>query len=109
MNKKERVTAAIEGRVPDYVPCGFSLHFPKERAMGEEAVAAHLEFFEKTDTDIFKIMKYTPAEVEQMVQHALDEAGGSRFILSPTCVLLASTPCENLKAVSDYLKSKESA
>ena len=45
MNKKERVTAAIEGRVPDYVPCGFSLHFPKERAMGEEAVAAHLEFF----------------------------------------------------------------
>ncbi|MFR9216189.1 MAG: uroporphyrinogen decarboxylase family protein [Ruthenibacterium sp.] len=59
--------------------------------------------------DIFKIMKYTPAEVKQMVQHALDEAGGSRFILSPTCVLLASTPCENLKAISDYLKSKESA
>lgn len=56
MNKKERVKAAIEGKMPDYVPCGFSLHFPKERAMGEEAVAAHLEFFEKTDTDIFKIM-----------------------------------------------------
>lgn len=57
--------------------------------------------------DIFKIMDYTPGEVEQMVQRALDEAGGSRFMLSPTCVLLSSTPHRNLKAISDYLKAKE--
>lgn len=56
MNKKERVLAVIQGREPDYVPCGFSLHFPKEKAFGEKAVQSHLEFFEKTDTDILKIM-----------------------------------------------------
>lgn len=56
MNKKERVLAAIQGREPDCVPCGFSLHFPKEQAYGDAAVASHLEFFEKTDTDILKIM-----------------------------------------------------
>lgn len=56
MNKKERVLAAIQGREPDYVPCGFSLHFPEEKAKGEAAVQSHLEFFEKTDTDILKIM-----------------------------------------------------
>lgn len=56
VNKKEQVTAVTEERVPGYVPCGFSLHFPKERIMGEKAVAAHPGFFEKTNTDIFKIV-----------------------------------------------------
>lgn len=56
MNKKERVLAAIQGRETDYVPCGFSLHFPEERAKGEAAVQSHLDFYEKTDTDILKIM-----------------------------------------------------
>ncbi len=56
MNKKERVLAAIQGREPDHVPCGFSLHFPEGKAKGEAAVQSHLEFFEKTDTDILKIM-----------------------------------------------------
>lgn len=55
--------------------------------------------------DIFKIMEYTPEEVDQMVQRALDEAGDTHFMLAPTCVLLASTPYENLKEISDYTKS----
>lgn len=58
--------------------------------------------------DIFKIMNYTPQEVEQMVQRALDEAGDTRFILAPTCVLLASTPHENLKTISNYLTARDS-
>lgn len=56
MNKRERVIAAIEGREVDYVPTGFSLHFPRERAFHQEGVQSHLEFFKKTDTDILKIM-----------------------------------------------------
>lgn len=56
MTKKERVLAAIRGEQVDHVPTGFSLHFPKEDAVGERAVQAHLEFFEKTDTDIIKMM-----------------------------------------------------
>lgn len=56
MTKRERVTAAIHGREVDYVPAGFSLHFPAGEEKGEKAVNAHLKFFRETDTDIIKIM-----------------------------------------------------
>ena len=56
MTKRERVLAALAGRRPDHVPCGFSLHFPPEEKAGEAAVAAHLKFFRETDTDIYKVM-----------------------------------------------------
>ncbi len=56
MTKKERVIAAIEGREPDKIPSGFSLHFPKEVAFGDAAVDTHIRFFEESDTDILKIM-----------------------------------------------------
>lgn len=56
MNKKERVLTALKGGIPDHVPVCFSLHFPKERAFGKKGVESHLEFFQKTDTDILKIM-----------------------------------------------------
>lgn len=56
MNKKERVTASIRGLEPDHVPTCFTLHFEPEKSFGEEGVASHLDFFEKTDTDVFKIM-----------------------------------------------------
>ena len=56
MNKKERVIAAIRKDTVDYVPCGFSLHFPSDSAYGDAGVKAHLDFFKQTDTDIVKIM-----------------------------------------------------
>lgn len=56
MTKKQRVLAAITGGEVDRVPAGFSLHFPKERAHGDAAVQAHLDFFRETDCDISKIM-----------------------------------------------------
>ena len=56
MNKRERVAAAIRGEEVDYVPTGFSMHFPDSCKEGEAAVAAHLKFFQETDTDIIKIM-----------------------------------------------------
>lgn len=56
MTKHERVVAAIRQQPVDYIPSGFSLHFPKEKAFGNAAVASHLEFFKETDTDICKIM-----------------------------------------------------
>ena len=34
MTKRERVLAALAGRRPDHVPCGFSLHFPRRRRPG---------------------------------------------------------------------------
>lgn len=56
MTKKERVQTALRGETPDYVPAGFSLHFPADKNAGEAGVQAHLEFFEQTDTDLVKIM-----------------------------------------------------
>lgn len=56
MNKKERVLAAIRGDLPDHVPTGFSLHFPRAEKTVEEDAAFHLKFFRETDTDIIKIM-----------------------------------------------------
>lgn len=56
MTKRDRVLAAIQGKQVDYVPTGFSLHFPVEEASGEKGVKAHLDFFKQTDTDIIKVM-----------------------------------------------------
>lgn len=56
MNKKERVLTAINGGAPDHVPTCFSLHFPRDKAFGAEGVKSHLQFFEKTNTDVLKIM-----------------------------------------------------
>ena len=78
MNKKERVIAAIRHESVDYVPCGFSLHFPHDKAYGEAGVKSHLDFFKETDTDIIKIMNEnlvpyvgeltSPAEYERLVR-----------------------------------------
>ena len=56
MTKRERVCAAIEGRKPDHVPAGFSLHFPKGEEHGQAGVESHLRFFRETGLDISKIM-----------------------------------------------------
>ena len=56
MNKKERVMATFAGLEPDRTPTGFWMHFPKEYYYGDAAVKKHLEYFEKTQTDICKVM-----------------------------------------------------
>ena len=56
MKKRERVIAAIQGNEVDYVPTGFSLHFPAGEVHGERGISTHLKFFTETDADIIKIM-----------------------------------------------------
>lgn len=56
MTKRERIITLLQGKIPDCVPTGFSLHFPKEENSGPEGVKAHLKFFQETDTDLVKIM-----------------------------------------------------
>lgn len=73
MTKKERVIAAIEGKEPDKIPSGFSLHFPKEVAYGDVAVDTHIRFFEESDTDILKIMN------ENLVPYMGEIVHGSDF------------------------------
>lgn len=56
MNRRERVLAAISGQKVDHVPSLFSLHFPKDQAVGEAAVEAHVRFYNETGVDVLKIM-----------------------------------------------------
>lgn len=63
MNARERVLAAVAGKPVDRTPAGFWLHFTEDKQNGEAAVQAHLDYFEKTGTDIMKIM------TENLVPH----------------------------------------
>lgn len=82
MNKRERVVAAIRGEQVDGLPSCYSLHFPADEATGPAGVAAHLRFFEETDTDVIKIMNEhlvrntkllrTPSEFAARVEELLD-------------------------------------
>lgn len=56
MNKRERVMAVIEGKQPDHIPSGFWLHFPVGHEYGKAGEDIHIDFFEKTGTDICKVM-----------------------------------------------------
>ena len=56
MTRKERVLATVRGETPDRVPAAFWLHFPESMHHGEQAVKAHLKFWEETETDILKVM-----------------------------------------------------
>lgn len=77
MTKKERVIAAICQKEVEGIPSSFSLHFPQEQKEGKECVAAHLDFFKNTDTDICKIMNenlvpvfgeiHTPADYDRLI------------------------------------------
>jgi uroporphyrinogen decarboxylase len=72
MHKKERVRAAISGREVDYIPAGFWFHFPKDQFFGDEAVKAHLDFYQKTDVDVLKIMNENRYELDVDIQKASD-------------------------------------
>lgn len=56
MNERERVYSILEGREADRVPTGFWLHFPEDMHHGDAAIKAHLEFMQRTGTDILKVM-----------------------------------------------------
>lgn len=56
MTARERITAVLEGRCPDRTPTAFWCHFPKEDFHGEAAVKAHLDFFKRSHTDLYKVM-----------------------------------------------------
>lgn len=54
--KRDRVYATLKGEIIDRVPTGFWMHFPKENYFGEQAINAHIEYFEKSKTDVCKVM-----------------------------------------------------
>ena len=70
MNKMERVIKTLAGEQTDHAPMGFWLHFPTDVIeQGVDAqVAAHLEYKEKTQTDILKIMNENEMRTTNKIQ-----------------------------------------
>ena len=56
MTKIERIRAVLNRASVDYVPTGFWIHFTEDCFFGDAAVNAHLEFFDKTESDLCKVM-----------------------------------------------------
>ena len=72
MNKYERVMRVIEGKEADRVPCGFWYHFTEGYGSGMPAVERHMEFFEKSGTDIYKIMNENTCPNDPAINNAED-------------------------------------
>lgn len=74
MKKIERVIRTLQGKEVDYAPMGFWLHFPKEIiSQGVEAqIAAHLNYKDKTQTDILKIMNENEMRTTKKVESIED-------------------------------------
>ena len=56
MNKRERVLAAMNLQTVDRPPVGFWFHFQAEQGMGQACVQAHLDYYNRIDVDLVKIM-----------------------------------------------------
>ena len=56
MNKRERVLSLLDkSQTPGYIPAAFFLHFPPDCHRGQAAIDKHVEYFNHTGMDFFKI------------------------------------------------------
>ena len=88
MNKRERVLAAVAGDKPDRVPGGFWLHFPPGFEAGEEAVKRHLEFFDKSGTDLCKVMNENSLPDNPALNKAAGRSAGNDSWYGGICISL---------------------
>lgn len=72
MNKRERVMAVVEGRKPDRIPSGFWLHFPPGNDCGKAAEDIHIDFFQRTGTDICKVMNENLLPMDESIKTPSD-------------------------------------
>lgn len=72
MNRRERITAVFKGEKPDRTPMGFWMHFPEDQHYGDEALSAHLRYFDETRTDICKVMNENLYPVEYRIMESGD-------------------------------------
>ena len=56
MNKRQRVTNAMNLKPVDRPPVGFWFHFPEDRCLGQDCVDEHLQYYNNVDVDIAKLM-----------------------------------------------------
>ena len=56
MNKRQRVTNAMNLKAVDRPPVGFWFHFPEDQCLGQVCVDAHLDYYNNIDVDMAKLM-----------------------------------------------------
>lgn len=72
MHKLERMRAVLAGEIADRVPASFWFHFPRDQALGEESVKAHLNYYRQANLDFLKIMNEHPYQVETRIKNPID-------------------------------------
>jgi len=78
-SKRERVTAAVEGREPDRVPVSFWYHFPLEHPSGEPLAEAEVAFVRKYDPDFLKVMHDLPLDLPDGMTRIEDPADWTKL------------------------------
>lgn len=71
MTKRERVIAAMNGKVTDCIPAGFWFHYKSEYTP-KQMIDAHLELYRETDMDVVKIMQDYPYPIHGAINCAKD-------------------------------------
>lgn len=74
--------AVYNGKIPDRVPVAFWYHFPPDCRAGENAVSAHLRFFEESGSDLCKVMNENTCPDNPKIKEAADWSNLEPF--SPT-------------------------
>ena len=72
MTKKDRIRSVLDRTCTDYVPTGFWIHFTQDCFFGDSSVKAHLDFFNKTETDLCKVMTESTYPCDHSILTASD-------------------------------------
>ncbi len=131
MNKIERVRAALVGAEVDRVPAGFWFHFTPDKAGGEAAIKAHLDYYRDSGVDFLKVMNEhlyqanvdikTPADWKRVrpaplsarfhqeqldeIKRIVDELQGECLIITTIFGPLASGNYASNRVVTEHLKA----
>ena len=73
MNKRDRVMTALNGGTPDRIPAAFWFHFTGEKASGQSAIDAHIDYFRQCGCDMMKIMSDSYFDLPSRIEDAFAE------------------------------------
>lgn len=72
MDRKEKLQAVLNGEKIDGVLCGFWYHFSPEAAFGDNAVKAHVDFYNAVNPDILKVMNEHMFMIKEKIEKPED-------------------------------------
>ena len=79
MDRKENLMRALAGESLEVIPGGFWKHFPKEFKYGKASIDRHIEFLNRSKSDVMKMMNEHLMKVSFSVEHPEDWIKFERF------------------------------